>query len=256
MDFIKRAVQFLFFLLIITDVLGLDLQKEILEWSGYGLLGAGAIGFVYTEPFFEEPWLEGPTDFPKKSETVPSEWLYGGGFSAAAMILLVPNSENVEIDIKYNHIKGFARAVAFERFTTGLLKDAVGRYRPNSDARQSAGMNIRHIRDSFPSGHAGFSFTTATYLSLYTWQYIGNDKNSRSIVAKSAVGTAMFGAATAVSLSRIEDNVHHPGDVAAGALIGIFLGASSYIYQEKCLEREAEFSISPTYQGINLTWRF
>ena len=66
---------------------------------------------------------------------------------------------------------------------------------------------------SFPSGHASSAFATAGSLAYaYGWK----------------VGVPAYLAATTISLSRVNENVHWMSDVVAGAALGIYWAHASY----------------------------
>lgn len=90
---------------------------------------------------------------------------------------------------------------------TPLLKDAFGRARPNTG---EGTYNFRFGRfdnphNSFPSGHATNVFAGATAIAEH---YHG------------VVPWIVYTVATGVAYSRVNDHVHWPSDVVAGALIG------------------------------------
>ena len=58
---------------------------------------------------------------------------------------------------------------------------------------------------SFPSGHAAAAFAVATPIAVY----------------HPGLAPAVFGLASVVAASRVWLRVHHPSDVAAGALLGL-----------------------------------
>ena len=95
---------------------------------------------------------------------------------------------------------------------TPLLKDLFGRARPNiSDGTY----NFHFIRtdnphNSFPSGHATSAFALATAIAGHYHNWI--------------VPTIVYTIATGVAASRVNDHVHWPADVVAGALIGRAVG--------------------------------
>jgi len=62
------------------------------------------------------------------------------------------------------------------------------------------------VTSSFPSGHATAGFCAATLLT---------EEFGRA--------TLWYGAATAIGWSRVHVGVHHPSDVAGGAIIGVTL---------------------------------
>jgi len=89
-------------------------------------------------------------------------------------------------------------SIAAAMATIGALKLATDRERPDHSDR-----------NSFPSGHSGASFATATVLDR---QYGG------------AVGWTAYGVAAFVAASRVVGNRHFFSDVMAGAAIGRLFG--------------------------------
>jgi len=91
---------------------------------------------------------------------------------------------------------------------TPLLKDLFGRARPNLN---EGTYNFHFIKtdnphNSFPSGHATSAFALATAIAAHYDNWI--------------VPTLAYTVATSVACSRLNDHVHWPSDVVAGALIG------------------------------------
>ena len=120
----------------------------------------------------------------------------------------------------YQLLKSFA----VQTGTTILLKRAINRTRPTGG------------KYSFPSGHTSLSFMGSTFLwKRYGWKY----------------GVPATIAATFVGYSRagIDDPVHHPSDVFAGAAIGVL---SSLLFTKV---RESGNRIDligdTTYVGVN-----
>jgi hypothetical protein len=110
---------------------------------------------------------------------------------------------------------------------TFLLKGTMGRSRPFV-----SGDSIPHDFDwgrgfkdgnwqSFPSGHSTTAFAAASAVTDET--SIWWPKSTPYI------GTAMYGGATLVGLSRMYHNKHWASDVALGALIGTFSGKKTVL---------------------------
>lgn len=94
----------------------------------------------------------------------------------------------------------FAESAALAMGTTFALKFAIDKKRPNGE------------NQSFPSGHATISFSSAEFLfKRYGWEY----------------GLPAYALATFISSSRIEADQHYPIDVIGGAAIGI---VNSYLF--------------------------
>jgi undecaprenyl-diphosphatase len=124
------------------------------------------------------------------------------------------------------HIAGVARALGgpkqekeavrlavslgIESFlVNGVVKSFFRRTRPVRP--QHSRRKLRNPKSSsFPSGHATSGFMAASLLSA-----------GRPIRSK----VFWYGAATVVAASRVHVKIHHPSDVAAGAAVGVGLGA-------------------------------
>jgi membrane-associated phospholipid phosphatase len=99
-----------------------------------------------------------------------------------------------------------ALSLALAGAGTQVGKFALGRPRP-AQSLDADGYNPFSGQVSFPSGHTAMAFALATSLSddiHRPWATVG-----------------LYGMATAVGWSRINDNKHWLSDVAAGALLGI-----------------------------------
>lgn len=90
---------------------------------------------------------------------------------------------------------------------TPLIKQVVGRARPFvGEGTHSFDPFGGKSRESFPSGHATNAFAAATAIAAHY----------DSLAAR----TIIYSIATGVAYARVNDNVHWPSDVVAGALIG------------------------------------
>lgn len=91
----------------------------------------------------------------------------------------------------------------------GIVKSVFRRTRPVR--QQHRARRLRTPRSSsFPSGHATSGFMAATLLGA------GRPRRVRA---------GWYAAATVVAASRVHVKIHHPSDVAAGAAVGLGLGA-------------------------------
>jgi hypothetical protein len=100
-----------------------------------------------------------------------------------------------------------AESFALTGLETSLMKSAVGRQRPNNGTP-----------DSFPSGHASFSFAASTFLARSIW---ATEDAGQSSFWTDAAGWACYLPAAFVGINRIETGRHFPSDVTAGAALGI-----------------------------------
>ena len=97
--------------------------------------------------------------------------------------------------------------------TNGLVKSLFRRGRPPEHFSHNDPLPFgmrRPITSSFPSGHAATAFMCAVLLS----------KDNRT-------GPAYFTLAALVASSRVYTRMHHASDVAAGAVLGLVLGAAA-----------------------------
>ncbi len=95
------------------------------------------------------------------------------------------------------------------------MKWATGRIRPfqlkpSDSPYQFQPFSFHGFNRSLPSGHATLSFMTATVISRHT--------------KKTWVKVLAYTVATAVAISRVTSNRHHPSDVGVGAVLGITIG--------------------------------
>lgn len=150
--------------------------------------------------------------------------LYGGMWSAWLLPVSViitsksSNDSNKELLQKLDYT---ISALVANGVTTIVLKELIGRERPNG-----------HGTQSMPSGHTSQSFTVAAIAhELY-----GN-----------TVGTVAYLMAGLVAASRINDNKHYLSDVIVGAGIGTIIGRGfAKTYGEYKIEKSngINFSIS------------
>jgi undecaprenyl-diphosphatase len=97
------------------------------------------------------------------------------------------------------------------------LKFLIDRARPYATIESARLLTPAEYDPSFPSGHAEMSFLAATVVSRFHPEY------AKYLYAFSFI----------VVLSRIYVGVHFPGDVVAGAIIGIMIGKGMLIVAKK-----------------------
>ena len=170
----------------------------------------------------------------------------------------------------YTFVGFFTVGMLFCQWITVGGKKAIGRLRPHFlDVCQPKGINLtacqsshRYFQDfectpthgdyyamdsrnSFPSGHASASFYAALFLVLY-WESRLRQPLWRPI-ALPAVQFVLLLLAFLCALSRVSDYKHHPTDVIAGSIIGIFSAVATAVYVAKL------FSLKPEVRYKNLT---
>jgi membrane-associated phospholipid phosphatase len=85
---------------------------------------------------------------------------------------------------------------------------------------------------SFFSGHTAIMFSTATMLYLHSKKNIW-------------VGILGYGAATAVGISRMQQQKHWSSDVVMGAIVGT--AVSSFVYRQQEKRRAAKAKLRPVF---------
>ncbi|MBU0529072.1 phosphatase PAP2 family protein, partial [bacterium] len=137
--------------------------------------------------------------------------LYGGIWSAWLLpvsIIITSKASDESNNEMLGKLEFAASALVVNGVTTVILKELIGRERPN-------GSNNR----SMPSGHTSHSFAVAA---------VANELYGRK------VGTAAYLIAGLVAVSRINDNDHYLSDVIVGAGLGAVIGRGfAKTYQEK-----------------------
>lgn len=142
-----------------------------------------------------------------------------------------------------------ARATALDGLSASLisglliaepLKYTVGRARPSQGpADHFAPFSTDQ---SFPSGHATQAFTVATVISEHydsLW-----------------VRAFSYGLAGMVGFARMEQDAHWASDVAAGAVIGAFVGHVVVRYNEKQRAIRLEPVTGPGVEAVQLSFSF
>jgi len=183
----------------------------------------------------------------QKQLTSHSAWLfiYAGGLPLAIILgwLVVVRSEFQKAHIT---LLGFFNSVLLTLFVTDVIKNAVGRPRPDLLARCQpapgtsgdelvsidACTETRHhvLQDgwrSFPSGHSSFAFSGLGYLALFfaSQTYVFRP---RSDLARFLLVLAPLLGAALIAISRLEDYRHDVFDVVCGSLLGSAIAYSTW----------------------------
>lgn len=138
-------------------------------------------------------------------------------------------------------ILGFFLAITLTALLTDIVKNAVGRPRPDLIDRckpqkgtpehdlvsfEICTETDHHILHdgfrSFPSGHSSFSFAGLGYLSFFLMSQL-HVLSSRVDVLRILLSFAPFLGAGLIALSRYEDYRHDPYDITTGSLLGLLV---------------------------------
>ncbi|KAK5162866.1 uncharacterized protein LTR77_011123 [Saxophila tyrrhenica] len=228
---------------------------------------------VFDEPFHQLFRLDDPRiQYPHAEvERVPVFWLffYAGGLP---LIIVVVWTLIWRRDVHKAHVSilGLATSVLLTSFLTDVIKDAVGRPRPDLIARCSPDIStpknelvgvevctetIHHVLHdgwrSFPSGHSSFSFAGLGYLSLFFASQTHLMHPRTSLLTVLLCIAPLLGAAL-IAISRLEDYRHDKEDVTVGAILGLLVAYFTWRrYYPGLLDKHSDEPYSmPTKSGI------
>jgi membrane-associated phospholipid phosphatase len=197
-----------------VDALAVQTQRPELLLPALGLLEA-SIGLAFADHHIQEQAVE---DHPITNGDTKNGDAVAVGLGVLATGLGV--GELVSGDGGHG-LETLGESFLLVEGTTELLKRVVGRRRPGHGSP-----------DSFPSGHASFAFTMATYVARRDADLGDEWYNS--------LGWFAYAPAAYVGINRVEGNRHWPSDVAFGAFLGVFM--TNVVY-------DAHYG-SPNHQSI------
>lgn len=199
--------------------------------------------FVISDPTLGHPFAE------HERVTVVQLFIYAIVVPLAVIIVfsLVCSEPRNRIYITYTSCVGLIVAALVTSVTTDILKNYIGRHRPDFIARCQpkddadadvmvyakdvcTTTNTSRLKDGFrttPSGHSLISFAGLFYLSLFLsgqfviWEELVGAW--RSVLAALPTLGALY-----IALSRTEDYRHHFVDVFIGGVIGTLYACWSY----------------------------
>lgn len=184
---------------------------------------------VILDQYINRPLIE--------QETIPDWLLLLLSFLFPLILLVVCGAvSKIKHDL-HSSVCALFFSMGSTMFITSFVKLYVGYFRPNfyeycdfSGDTFECGQNDDNTRMSFPSGHASSSFCSMTLLTLLFFGKVGIHRCTKERISMSAVmkkrclsvlSAAPLLLATFVAVSRVHDDMHHPADVVAGAVIGM-----------------------------------
>lgn len=223
------------------------------DWFGLLLIAVGYIILLINEPFHRMFSLDDRRiQYPyAEVERVPLPMLFTYSLALPIVVItsftLVSSSKGKD---KWHQlhvsILGLLLTLQFTSFFTDLVKNGVGRPRPDLIARCKPEKGTpehelvsylvctekdHHVLHdgfrSFPSGHSSFAFAGLGYLSLFL---LGQTHALRkgSDVGRMLVGILPTLGALAIAISRTEDYRHDVYDVTTGSIIGAIVAIYTY----------------------------
>ena len=131
-------------------------------------------------------------------------------------------------------------AQLFTEATTGFVKIAVGRRRPNSGrgSRSYTPFQTFSFSRSFVSGHAARAFTVAAVFADHYPQ---------------PVPFIVYSAASLIGLSRLVLDQHFSSDIFAGAALGVSIG-KTLSWRHKSKDNDGGLTFFPYVPNTDATW--
>jgi diacylglycerol diphosphate phosphatase/phosphatidate phosphatase len=218
-------------------------QGYLYDWlaSGLLLLISLLVPCAAIKPVIRFYNTTDPTlSYPLENGTISSTLLYVLVFAPPIVSFLLfyiynrvsssKDSTTALVDLHHallSVLESFSLATCFKRWM-----NLVGVLRPHTLAVFAGGdpAEIQDTRQSYPSGHSAYMFSTSALLTLYLLGHL-------KVISKPRAGN--FGLAficllplilaTFVALTRIYDYKHAPADVNAGCFVGILSSVFSYV---------------------------
>ncbi|KAI1499915.1 PAP2 superfamily protein [Biscogniauxia marginata] len=167
-------------------------------------------------------------------------------FIPLAVLLLYNSAARASFHKHHNTILGLAIALILSSFLTDVVKNMVGRPRPDLIARckpaagtkpnvlvtidvctETAHHTLHDGWRSFPSGHSSFSFSGLGYLALFLSGQLRIFRDKRDL-GRSLICLSPLVGATMIAISRCQDYRHDVYDVCVGSVLGFTVGFWSY----------------------------
>ncbi|KAI1211144.1 acid phosphatase/Vanadium-dependent haloperoxidase [Annulohypoxylon truncatum] len=238
------------------------------DYVGFaGLLTAYLLIQFFVEPFHRMFYINNLNiSFPHAEiERVPV-WLnfVYALFVPLGVVLLYNSFSRASFHKHHSTILGLAIALILSSFLTDIVKNTVGRPRPDLIARckpaHGTKPNVLVTIDvctetdhhtlhdgwrSFPSGHSSFSFSGLGYLACFLAGQLRIFRDRKDI-GRSLVCLAPLIGATLIAISRCEDYRHDVYDVSVGSILGFTVGLFTYRrYWPRLSSRECDEPYPP-----------
>ncbi|KAF8471276.1 phosphatidic acid phosphatase type 2/haloperoxidase [Kalaharituber pfeilii] len=222
------------------------------DWIGLLLIVIGYIITLMNEPFHRMFSLDDHRiQFPHAEiERVPLPMLFVYASALPLVVITLFTLANAKKGNKWHqlHISmlGLFIALTFTSFFTDIVKNGVGRPRPDLIARckprddapkhelvtyevctETDHHTLHDGFRSFPSGHSSFAFAGLGYLSLFLSGQLHAFRRGADLGRFLIAILPAFGA-LAIAVSRTEDYRHDVYDVTSGGVIGSAVAYYSY----------------------------
>ncbi|TLD32369.1 pap2 domain protein [Venturia nashicola] len=220
------------------------------DYVGLGvILGAYVLIQIFIEPFHRMFTLNNVAiQYPHALvERVPIFWLFvysiGVPLVSILLFILLTKRDGHKMNVT---ILGLFIALFLTSFITDVIKNAVGRPRPDLIARckpekgtpanklvtwrvctETDSHTLHDGWRSFPSGHSSFAFAGLGFLSLFLAGQL-HSLRPRTDLARGLLALAPLLGAALIAISRCEDYRHDVYDVTIGSILGFLVAHFSY----------------------------
>ncbi|KAI8625905.1 PAP2 superfamily protein [Xylariaceae sp. FL1651] len=220
------------------------------DYVGFGaLLTTYILITFFVEPFHRMFYINNLNiAFPHAEvERVPV-WLniVYAAFVPLGIVIVYNSITRASFHKHHSTILGLAIALILTSFLTDIVKNTVGRPRPDLVARCKPAIGTKPdvlvtidvctetdhhtLHDgwrSFPSGHSSFSFSGLGYLALFLAGQLRIFRDKKDL-GRALVCLAPLVGAAMIAISRCQDYRHDVYDVCIGSLLGFTVGFWSY----------------------------
>ena len=215
-----------------ADEVRYSVPREVADWSLFAGVTAASFWVDTLGPLTDEPLIDSPyTNRPEVDTVVPGKALHIESAVFAMFMTATPTNEGWLTHTNYANLKGFMTGLFAANLVMNFTKVAVGRKRPNYDDHPQEA----DARKSFVSGHATCIWYDWTYLTLFAFEHLGNNRDPWHLMGKSLLATTGVAVSTWVSYTRVNDNQHFVSDVVAGGALGALFALGFYAYQNEWL---------------------
>ncbi|KAI5851887.1 phosphatidic acid phosphatase type 2/haloperoxidase [Tricharina praecox] len=219
-------------------------RAYIPDWFGVLLLALANLAILFFTPFhrlfsLDDRRISYPHADPERVP-VPQLFFFSAGLPLLIITLYTLAAPSTSSKSHKLHVAllGLSTSLLLTAFTTDLIKNSVGRARPDLLARcaarpgtprhelvdwtvctQSDAHTLHDGFRSFPSGHSSFAWAGLGYLALFLAGQMGALRRGAGMARVVAAATPLVGAAL-IAISRTEDYRHDVFDVSVGTGIG------------------------------------
>ncbi len=181
---------------------------NVADWERVG--GAAILigGLMLEDKHLDHEFQERRSDFTDRVSDATTR--FGGGYGVdTGVAFLIVGYAFRSWDLRETGREALEAGFLSHLVDRWILKRAIGRERPDRAGGDTV-FRPGSSNDSFPSGHATEAFSVASVIAMRSKGWV--------------VPTIAYTAATLVAFDRVNDRVHFPSDVAAGAILGTAVG--------------------------------